>query len=130
MREHLKQFAFKPGQSGNPEGRPPTGRQKALACLEKWLTDNGDAYMEALGRAAMERPIQFARDVLVPLMPKEMLITSKNVDGMPPMWKFITEVATGQAGGGQMAIEAESRETTECSLLPDNFNDEGRQDHE
>jgi hypothetical protein len=74
----------------------------------------------------MERPIQFARDVLVPLMPKEMLITSKNVDGMPPVWKFITDVATVQPGGGQLAIEAESHDTTEGSFLPDNFNDEGR----
>ena len=87
---------------------------------------HGEEYMEALGQAAMERPIQFARDVLVPLMPKEMLITSKNVDGMPPVWKFITDVATVQPGGGQLAIEAESRETTEGSFLPNNFNDEGR----
>jgi len=126
MRDHLKQFAFKPGQSGNPEGRPPTGRQKALACLEKWLTDNGDAYMEALGKAAMERPIQFARDVLVPLMPKEMLITSKNVDGKPAVWKFLTNVGTGQAGSEPLPIEAESHETTEGRFLPNNFNDEGR----
>jgi hypothetical protein len=117
MKEHLKQFAFKPGQSGNPEGRPPTGRQLALACLERWLLAHGEEYMEALGKEALAKPIQFGRDILIPLFPKEMLITSRDGDGKTAIWHCLTEMAARASNGDateQTAIEADCKEVPDA----------------
>jgi hypothetical protein len=119
MKEHLKQYAFKPGQSGNPEGRPPTGRQLALACLERWLLTHGEEYMEALGKEALAKPIRFGRDILVPLFPKEMLITSKDGEGRVAIWRGLLEVGMSEKTDEVMqavpAIEADCKEVTDVS---------------
>ena len=117
MKGELEKYEFKPGTSGNPKGRPPSGRQIALACLEKWLTDNGEAYMEALGKEAMAKPIQFGRDILIPLFPKEMLITSKDGDGKTAIWHCLTEMgvrALNADATAQTAIDVESKEVPDA----------------
>jgi hypothetical protein len=72
MTKHLKEFAFKPGQSGNPNGRPKGSRNKLA---ETFLADVY-AEWEAGGRQAVkemvaERPSDFVR-MVASLMPKEV----------------------------------------------------------
>jgi len=106
---------FLPGQSGNPKGPPlgvSKGRSLALKTLDNWFEDEGNRrkYVERLTEEAMRYPIRFARDVLIPLLPKDVLAIKEGDDGKPAVWRFLTEVGTGESQADQLSsniIEAE-----------------------
>jgi hypothetical protein len=113
MNEAFKSQQFKKGQSGNPKGRPPTGRQHFLACLDAELHKHGEIIVKNLIRDAKKRPIQFARDVLVPLIDKQMLVSAKDGDGKTAVWKFLVNVGVPEANADMAvkeAIDVESKE--------------------
>jgi hypothetical protein len=115
---NLIKHKFKPGQSGNPEGRPPTGRQHFLACLDAELLKHGDVIAKNLIRDGKKRPIQFARDVLVSLMDKQMLMSGKDSDGKVAVWKFLVGTAMPEAdadAAAQAAIDVPSKEVPDVS---------------
>jgi len=117
MNEAFKSQQFKKGQSGNPKGRPPTGRQHFLACLDAELHKHGEIIVRNLIRDAKKRPIQFARDVLVPLIDKQMLVSAKDGDGKTAVWKFLVGVGVPEANADMAvkeAIDVESKEVP-CS---------------
>jgi hypothetical protein len=109
---------FQPGQSGNPKGPPlgtTKGRSRALKALDEWFEDEGNRsrYIKRLTEEAMRYPIRFARDVLIPLLPKDILAIREDGDGKPAVWRFLTEVGTGESNAEQLSsniIEAEARE--------------------
>jgi len=96
MSEHLKKFQFQKGQSGNPKGRPPTGRQHFLTLLDAELAKQGDKFVKNLVKAGNKRPIQFARDVIIPLMDKQMLVSAKDGEGKVAVWKCLVEFGLSQ----------------------------------
>jgi hypothetical protein len=106
---------FQPGKSGNPKGPPlgtTKGRSRALKALDEWFEDEGNRkrYIERLTQEAMRYPIRFARDVLIPLLPKDVLAIREGDDGKPAVWRFLTEVGTGESQADQLSsniIEAE-----------------------
>ena len=106
---------FQPGQSGNPKGPPlgmTKGRSLALKTLDTWFEDEGNRrkYIQRLTEEAMRYPIRFARDVLIPLLPKDVLAIKEGDDGKPAVWRFLTEVGTGESQADQLTdniIEAE-----------------------
>jgi hypothetical protein len=106
---------FQPGKSGNPKGPPlgtTKGRSRALKALDEWFEDEGNRkkYIERLTQEAMRYPIRFARDVLIPLLPKDVLAIKEGDDGKPAVWRFLTEVGTGESQADQLSssiIEAE-----------------------
>jgi hypothetical protein len=55
QKQHLKRIGFKPGQSGNPDGRPP-GSKNYLTLLEEALKD----YETTKGKKLFERLIERA----------------------------------------------------------------------
>ena len=72
---------FKPGQSGNPAGRPPGSKNKLsedfLAELHVVFQESGG---EAIRKMCAENPAEFVR-VLAGLVPRELLLevtTEKN----------------------------------------------------
>ena len=74
MSDHLKPYAFKPGQSGNPNGRPKGSRNKFS---EEFLDDFREVWAEegsnAIKTMAKDRPGDFVR-VAAMLVPKELLL--------------------------------------------------------
>jgi len=73
---------FKPGQSGNPKGRPQGSRNKLSEEFFRDLCRAWEIYGEAaLHTTAMEHPVEFVR-VVASLMPKETqaTITKVNLD--------------------------------------------------
>ena len=78
MSDHLKPYAFKPGQSGNPNGRPKGSRNKFS---EEFLDDFREVWAEegsnAIKAMAKDRPGDFVR-VAAMLVPKELLLGRSN----------------------------------------------------
>ena len=74
---------FKPGQSGNPNGRPKGSRNKLS---ESFLQDALEAWnesgKEALRTMANEKPNEFAR-MIASIIPKEDTIEHSGINGRP-----------------------------------------------
>ena len=70
---------WKPGQSGNPKGRPPGTRNKLTEDFFRDLCDAWEAFGKpALMTAAWTHPVEFLR-VVAQLMPKDVEVTATNI---------------------------------------------------
>ena len=70
---------FRPGQSGNPAGRPKGclgGRALALQTLERVLADpkNQADLAQAIQQAFSADPMKFFRTIIMPLLPQDVKI--------------------------------------------------------
>jgi Family of unknown function (DUF5681) len=78
MTKTPKAFEFKPGQSGNPAGRPAGSRNRLqgdfLYALAEDFREHG---VEAIRIMRVERPAEYVK-VVASLMPKELLVTQDN----------------------------------------------------
>ncbi len=87
---------FRPGQSGNPTGRPKGivgGRTRALQILDEVSsrTDNAQLLADAMDAAIKKNPLSFFLKYMAPLMPKEAIhkITTDVQQRSP--WRSMTE---------------------------------------
>src|SRR3974377_1967417 len=70
---------YKPGQSGNPKGRPKGSRNKLSEEFFRNLCDAWQAFGKpALMTAAWSAPLEFVR-VVAQLMPKDVGVTVANI---------------------------------------------------
>jgi hypothetical protein len=73
-KRHLKQFAFRPGQSGNPNGRPKGSRNRiAELLLDDLCTAWAEHGRDAIARMLNQRPGDFVK-VVASLVPRELLV--------------------------------------------------------
>ena len=85
---------FKPGQSGNPAGRPKgtkTGRVHALGELDSLLSEEEtlETLRDGFQKALERDPVWFFRRIIMPLLPKEATLSVEH-DGVFE-WKMLSD---------------------------------------
>jgi hypothetical protein len=82
MSEHLRRFTFKPGQSGNPAGRPRGSRNKlAEALLDDLYAEWQEQGRDAIKKIAEKNPGDFVK-VVASTMPKIVGFDSNPLTGL------------------------------------------------
>lgn len=77
-REHL----FKPGQSGNPKGRPQGARSKLGEAFLEAMRDDFDAHgVDAIVKVREEKPDQYLK-VIASILPKDLNVNINQMDGL------------------------------------------------
>ena len=74
--DKFEEQKFKPGQSGNPKGKPKGlqgGRMQALGALDRIIAKEENLLLieDALEEELRKRPLWFFTNIVMPLLPKE-----------------------------------------------------------
>src|SRR4051812_1637419 len=73
---------FKPGQSGNPKGRPPGSRNKLGEAFVCALYDDFTQYgVSVIEKVRTEQPAQYLK-VVASILPKELHVKDMSLDDM------------------------------------------------
>ena len=100
---------FKPGQSGNPKGRPKGSRNKLSEEFFRDLCDAWQAFGKpALMTAAWTHPVEFVR-VVASLIPRELEATATVVHAERMSDDELAAIAS--QGGEDLMAEEEDEET-------------------
>jgi len=98
---------YKPGQSGNPKGRPKGSRNKLSEEFFRNLCDAWQAFGEpALMSAALTHPLEFVR-VVAQLMPKDVEVTVTNIRAERMKSSELEALIEQYGGMAQDPLEAE-----------------------
>ncbi len=81
-RKHSGLIPFKPGQSGNPAGRPKGARSKlGEAFLEKMLADFEEHGVSVIEAVRKDKPDQYLK-VVASILPKDLNVNINNLDNL------------------------------------------------
>ena len=118
MAEHLKQYQFKKGQSGNPKGRPPNGMQRFVTEFYSELGVQTPKLVKNAFKHGQKRPIPFIRDLVIAMMPKDMVVKATDSDGKVAVWNLLTSVGIIPEAGATAvvppAIDVDSKEVPDA----------------
>ena len=95
---------WKPGQSGNPKGRPKgtgAGRIKALATLDSVLAEPKcqERIREAMRKAILGDPLKFWKEIIAPLLPKHATLDLgvSNAEEIRELGRLLREQVSARA---------------------------------
>jgi predicted nuclease of restriction endonuclease-like RecB superfamily len=95
-----KQHLFKPGQSGNPAGRPKGSKNKLgedfIKALQEDFADNG---ISAIVNVRTERPHEYLK-VIASILPKDVNLKADVSEAFLNIWSKLSEQAAVQMGNG------------------------------
>ena len=98
---------YKPGQSGNPKGRPKGSRNKLSEDFFRDLSEAWQAFGKpALMTAAWMHPVEFVR-VVAQLMPKDVDVTVTNIRAERMKSSELEALIEQYGGMAQDPLEAE-----------------------
>ena len=98
---------YKPGQSGNPKGRPKGSRNKLSEDFFRDLSEAWTAFGKpALMTAALTHPLEFVR-VVAQLMPKDVDVTVTNIRAERMKSSELEALIEQYGGMAQDPLEAE-----------------------
>lgn len=101
---------FKPGQSGNPKGRPVGARSKLgeqfLKAMQEDFEANG---VVAIQKVRQEKPEQYLK-VIASILPKEVKVSASAVDELDDDELASLLLALRSVAGKVAALEAGERE--------------------
>jgi hypothetical protein len=84
---------FKPGQSGNPNGRPKGARSKlGEAFLEALHSDFQKHGVEAIRKVRADRPHEYLK-VVASILPKDVNVTADVSETFSKLWGLISDGA-------------------------------------
>ena len=91
---------WKPGQSGNPKGRPAGARQRlGTAFLEALEADFSEHGVDAIERVWRDKPEVYIK-LVADLVPKEANLNIDNGEAFTKLWRLISD------GLGEEALRA------------------------
>ena len=108
--ERLADHAWKPGQSGNPAGRPKGTKHKIQeAFLEDVLAEWRESGKTAIKEASEKYPLGFCQ-MVAGLLPKEAKVEMDAADSFINLWRM---VASGELKREILEVEAADDEAVE-----------------
>jgi Family of unknown function (DUF5681) len=107
--------SWKPGQSGNPMGRPKGARNRlGRAFLEALEADFSEHGVEAIEKVRETKPEVYIK-IVADLLPKEANLNMDNGEAFTKLWRLISDGLGKEAlraMEAQEALEAEEGEDT------------------
>ena len=101
---------FKPGQSGNPAGRPAGSRNKATLALEALIDGQGEAVVQAMVEAALNGDVSAQRALLDRLVPirrdRPVMLSLPALAAASDAPKAMAAIVAAAAAGDLTASEA------------------------
>ena len=112
--ERLADHAWKPGQSGNPAGRPKGTKHKIQeAFLEDVLAEWQESGKTAIKEASEKNPLGFCQ-MVAGLLPKEAKVEMDASDSFVNLWRM---VASGELKREILELEAAEDDSLEMTTL-------------
>lgn len=113
LSEKFVERMFKPGQSGNPAGKPKgvaSGRAQALGVLDSLLAEEGNIRLlrTALRARFRKNPYGFFREIVMPLLPKETIGRMESGEGVV-QWRGLLSVCGADVLVEPKTVEGETR---------------------
>jgi len=113
---------FKPGQSGNPGGKPVAARNRLQGDFMRAIADDFALYgVEAIERMRMDSPAQYVK-AIASLMPKELEITRPlddiSDDELNAAITAVRAVIAAQAVGAGTQDQAEPQSAGTVQAIP------------